>query len=132
VSSPFRHAVATAVIAGALSFGGQASAAPEPSVPDATTPDVTAGSPPTVVDNEFLPENADLDECISALPRPECGSKARGGWRQTLIFGILVVVLAIGGWRLVTVLRRRDRAGVEEAERIDAERAARTATKQHD
>ncbi len=84
------------------------------------------------MDNEFLPENADLDECISALPRPECGSKARGGWRQTLIFGIVVVVLAFGGWRLMTAVRRRDRAGVEEVERIDAERAARSATRQHD
>jgi len=36
-------------------------------------------------------------------------------------------VLAIGGWRLITVVRRRDRAGVEEVARLDAARAAKSA-----
>ena len=67
----------------------------------------------TVLDNPFLPENANIGDCVSALPRPECGSKARGGWRQTLVFGAVVLALAVVGFRLVIAVRRRDRsAGV--------------------
>ncbi len=47
---------------------------------------VGATAPPTtIVDNPFLPDEQNLSDCISALPRPECGSEARGGWRQILV-----------------------------------------------
>jgi hypothetical protein len=71
--------------------------------PETTTPEPPAS---TVVDNEFIPENANLGDCISALPRPDCGSEARGGWRQALVLTVVVGGLAVIGWRLVVGVRR--------------------------
>lgn len=73
-----------------------------------TVAPVTAG-PTTIVDNEFIPEDRNLSDCVSALPQPGCGSKARGGWRQTLVFGVLALGLALIAWRIVRGVRRRDR-----------------------
>ena len=56
--------------------------------------------------NEFLPDR-DLDECISALPQPDCGSESQGGWRQVAIFGLLAAALAFIAWRIVRSARRR-------------------------
>jgi hypothetical protein len=68
-------------------------------------------SPPdTVVDNEFIPEDRDLSECISALPQPGCGSENRSGWRQWLILGAIVVALAFITWRVVRAARRTRRS----------------------
>jgi hypothetical protein len=61
----------------------------------------------TTLDNPFLPAN--IGDCISAVPRPECGSKARGGWRQGLVFGAVVAAVAVIGTRLVIGVRRRER-----------------------
>lgn len=60
--------------------------------------------------NEFIPDDINLSECISALPRPECGSKERGGWRQTLLLGVLVAGLGVIGWRIVVAVRRGERS----------------------
>ena len=74
---------------------------------DTTVP--AADSSPTTLDNPFLPENANIGDCVSAVPRPECGSKARGGWRQGLVFGAVVAAMAVIGTRLVIAVRRRER-----------------------
>ena len=67
-------------------------------------------SPPsTVVDNEFIPDDRDLSDCISAVPEPGCGSEGRSGWRQLLIFGALVAGLAFIAWRVVRTARRTRR-----------------------
>ncbi len=63
-------------------------------------------TPPPVTFNEFLPEDRGLGECISALPRPGCGSEARGGWRQTAVFLSIVAGLALITWRVVVSARR--------------------------
>ena len=68
--------------------------------PEPTTP-VTA--------NQFLPADRDLDECISALPQPDCGSEARSGWRQTLILVAILAGLAFIIWRVVRAARRQRR-----------------------
>jgi hypothetical protein len=65
-------------------------------------------SPP--IDNEFIPENRDLSDCVSALPRPDCGSESRSGWRQGLVFGVIAGGLTVIGWRVVVAVRRRDAA----------------------
>lgn len=70
----------------------------------------TATSATATSINEFVPDDVNLSECISALPRPGCGSKERGGWRQTLLLAVLVAGLAIIGWRLVVAVRRGDRS----------------------
>jgi hypothetical protein len=64
-------------------------------------PGPAAPPPTTVVANDFIPENRNLSDCISAVPRPGCGSKARGGWRQSLVFVALAVGLGFIGWRVV-------------------------------
>ena len=65
-----------------------------------------------VVDNEFIPTDRDLSECISAIPKPGCGSEARSGWRQTAVFLAILGGLGIIAWRVV--------AGARKARRMDA------------
>ena len=62
---------------------------------------------PPVTENPFLPdESKNLDDCISSLPRPDCGSQARGGWHQSLVLVALVLGLSIIGWRIIAGVRR--------------------------
>jgi hypothetical protein len=75
-----------------------------PVVVPAATPDPT--EPPPVTYNEFLPEDRNLSECISALPRPGCGSEARGGWRQGLVLLAILGGLAVIAWRVIVSSRR--------------------------
>jgi hypothetical protein len=72
----------------------------------------SAGPPTTLVDNPFLPEDENLSDCISALPRPDCGSDSRGGWSQILVFALVVAGFAFIVWRVVRSVRRRDARGV--------------------
>lgn len=69
-------------------------------------------TPTTLADNVFVPEDQDLDECISALPKPGCGSESRGGWRQTLVFAVMLVAMVAIAVRIAFSVRRRDSRGV--------------------
>ena len=62
-------------------------------------------------DNEFLPTDRDLTECISAMPKPGCGSEARGGWRQTAVFLAVLGGLGFIAWRVIASARAAGRAG---------------------
>lgn len=75
------------------------------SEPDDTTPATSAA------ENPFLPDdtNVNLADCISALPRPECGSEERGGWRQLVVFGAVVGGLGVIGTRVFIQMNRRRR-----------------------
>jgi len=55
--------------------------------------------------NPFLPTERGLGDCISALPKPGCGSEARGGWRQWLVLLTMVTGLTFIGWRVVRAVR---------------------------
>ena len=88
----------------ATGFGAAAPTTIPPTAPVADAPSST------VSDNPFLPENANIGDCVSALPRPECGSKARGGWRQMLVFVAGLLAMAVIGVRLFVSVRRRDHA----------------------
>jgi hypothetical protein len=66
-------------------------------------------TPTSVTDNPFIPPNKDLSTCVSANPQPGCGSSAHGGWRQFLVFAVVVVALVFIGWRVVTIVRRNRR-----------------------
>ncbi len=94
--------------AAATTVNGFGVAAPATTVP--TTEPATGSPATTTLDNEFLPADANIGDCVSALPRPECGSNARGGWRQTLVLIAVILALAVIGFRLVVAVRRRDRA----------------------
>jgi hypothetical protein len=97
---------------GAAPAGSAAAATPatSPATPPATTPVTTAPQPvdsePTATINEFLPEDRSIGECISAVPRPGCGSDARGGWRQYVVAVVVVAGLVVVGWRIVAGVRR--------------------------
>jgi hypothetical protein len=90
---------------------------------------VAASTPPpnppptTLAENPFIPRDQNISDCVSALPRPGCGSEAQGGWRQTLVFGVVLAGLAFIGWRIVRSLRRRDTGRVPPsgppADRVD-------------
>jgi hypothetical protein len=75
----------------------------EPTAPPETP------APTTTIENVFLPEDTTINitDCVSALPRPECGSRERGGWRQGAVFAVIVVGLIAIGTRLVIGIRRR-------------------------
>jgi hypothetical protein len=83
--------------------GGRASAA--------TDAGVEPTIPPNSTINEFIPEDRPIGDCISAAPKPGCGSEARGGWRQGLVMLVLVIGLAFVGWRIVVGVRRAERSG---------------------
>jgi hypothetical protein len=68
-----------------------------------------ADDAPTSGGNEFIPDEANLGDCLSSLPRPGCGSDLRGGWRQALTFAILMLGMAFIGWRIFRSVRQRDR-----------------------
>lgn len=106
------------VLAATLLFAPVATAAAEgPSTMSATptsTP-TTIAEPrpprPPVTANEFLPDDRGLGECISSVPRPGCGSDARGGWHQTLVFAVVVAGLGLIAWRIVSGARKARRRG---------------------
>lgn len=90
------------VVAGPLA-GTAASAGTEPVDP-----------PPPVTVNEFFPQDRSLSDCLSALPKPGCGSEARGGMHQTAVFAALMLGLLVIGTRIVFAIRKRDAANVPE------------------
>jgi hypothetical protein len=55
--------------------------------------------------NPFLPDDRGVGECVSAVPKPGCGSKERGGWHQQLVLLALVGGLAFIGWRVIHGVR---------------------------
>lgn len=59
--------------------------------------------------NEFHPDQRPLDDCLSSLPKPNCGSDARGGWAQTMVFLAIIAGLAFIAWRVVAGSRRAGR-----------------------
>ena len=77
---------------------------------DEAAPASVGAAGAAIAGNEFLPERENVSECFGALERPNCGSKAKGGWRQTLVFGVIAAGLAVIGWRIVVSVRKRDRA----------------------
>jgi hypothetical protein len=63
--------------------------------------------PPTPITvNEFLPDNENISDCLGSLERPGCGSKERGGWRQTVVFGVVVAGIGLVLWRVAAGVRR--------------------------
>jgi hypothetical protein len=75
---------------------------------DETAPSTTMS---TATTNPFFPddESANLTDCVGTLQRPDCGSRERGGWRQGVLFGVVVAGLVAIGTRIVIGIRRRDR-----------------------
>ena len=62
--------------------------------------------PPPPTFNEFYPDQRSLSDCLSSLPKPDCGSEARGGWAQTVVFLSILAGLAFITWRVIASSRR--------------------------
>ncbi len=60
-------------------------------------------------DNPFLPENANIGDCVSALA-PGVWKQGPGGWRQMIVFVAVLLAMAVIGMRLFVSVRRRDHA----------------------
>ena len=58
--------------------------------------------------NEFLPERANVSDCVGTVERPNCGSESKGGWRMYLTFGVLIAGMSFIGWRVARSVRARD------------------------
>ena len=71
----------------------------------ASAPDEPPATPPPSTFNVFYPEERPLSDCLSAVPKPGCGSEARGGWRQATIFGLIIAAFAFIVWRVVRSAR---------------------------
>ena len=84
---------------------------------------VAAAAPPTTeapvstvpgsTFNDFIPEQRDLSDCISAVQKPGCGSESRSDYHQWLVFFGLIGGMAFIAWRVVAGARR-NRARVDE------------------
>lgn len=114
-------AVTVVVIVLLLAGGPIARGAPVPRsepAPTTTTPTETTGGPAgatatthagsggPATTNDLEPANTDETECIGFAERPNCGSKARGGFRLWLLFGAMVLGLGFIAWRIVVGVRR--------------------------
>ena len=66
----------------------------------------TVATTPVSTLNEFIPADRPIGDCISALPKPGCGSEARADWRQGAVAIGLVLALCFIAWRIVANLRR--------------------------
>jgi len=86
-----------------LAVNGPAAADAPTSTPVMSAPAQSDGG-----ENDFLPPDRDLTECVSALPKPGCGSEARGGWRQTAVFLAVLGGLGFIAWRVIAGIRTAD------------------------
>ena len=75
----------------------------------ATSPMAVDVPPPTVTLNDFFPEDRDLSDCLSALPKPGCGSESRGGWTQTMVMLLIIAGLGVIVWRIRAGMKRAAR-----------------------
>ncbi len=102
-----RPAVALAALAGALTFGVLAAGCGRDEAATRTTVDAREAAE-TLSTNPFIPEDVNIGDCVSSLPRPGCGNEIRGDGHSMLTFGVLVAGLSFIGWRIGRSVRRRD------------------------
>lgn len=65
---------------------------------------------PPITVSDFIPEDANLSDCVGLVERPGCGSEARGGIGQTGVFIALAIGLGIIIWRISVGVRANRRA----------------------
>lgn len=85
---------------------GDSSTQSTPTASTVVIAESATGGRPVVTINEFLPEDRGLGECISAIPKPGCGSEARGGWRQSIVLVVILAGLGVIAWRVFAGARK--------------------------
>ena len=108
-----RRVVRVASLCAALAAGTALAAGcggenPYQAARNATTTVASEDATSGYANNDFIPENQNLSDCIGALERPNCGSDAKGGWRQYLVLGVLGAGIAFIGWRIAVGIKARD------------------------
>ncbi len=94
--------------------------------------DAPADTVPNSTFNDFIPENQPITDCISAAPKPGCGSESRSDYHQWLVFAALVGGMAFVGWRVVAGARRgRPEAKQPKAEHPKAEQPEQASEQAH-
>ena len=93
-------------MASAWAAPSAAHATAHPPTISVTVSEPTPTQPPST-ENVFLPEDRGYSDCVSSVPRPGCGSKARGGWRQGLVFLAIIVGLTVIAWRVIASARKQ-------------------------
>jgi hypothetical protein len=73
------------------------------------TPPTTTVTASAVTNNDFIPTNQDLSNCVGTLEQPNCGSSNKSDLRLDLTFAVLMVGMALIGWRIAIGIRNRDR-----------------------
>ncbi|MEY4231761.1 MAG: hypothetical protein RLZZ362_2610 [Actinomycetota bacterium] len=107
--------IRVALVALVLSFGfggphvAAATTDTTPPATEAPMAEMPVTEAPPVTDNEFIPENVNIGDCLSSMPRPNCGSTNRSGTGTLLTFGVLMAGTAFIGWRISRSVRARDR-----------------------
>ncbi len=79
---------------------------PPTTQPDVEPADEPEGDRPIPTVSDFYPEDNNLSDCLGLVERPGCGSESRGGWRQTAVFVVLALGMALIFWRISVGVRR--------------------------
>jgi hypothetical protein len=69
---------------------------------------------PPVTDNDFIPQERNLSECVGLLDRPGCGSEERGGAGQTIVFVVMLGAMGVIFTRIAIGVRK-NRAALDGA-----------------
>jgi hypothetical protein len=84
---------------------------------------MAATVPEPAPDNEFLPDERNLSDCVGVLEKPGCGSEERCGVMMNAVFLIVIGGMAFIFWRIIAGVRKNraglDRSGLEPSETID-------------
>ena len=96
----FLAAIVVALVVVLLGPAGLDSTTPVARASPRTAPADDVPVAPSDTVSEFFPENANLSDCVGLVQQPGCGSEARGGWRQTVVFAVLFVGLGLVLWRV--------------------------------
>jgi len=94
-----------------LSFGAVGHVATASALEPGTS-GTTVDTVPTSTLNEFIPEERDLSDCISAVQKPGCGSESRSDYHMWLVFTVLIAGMALIAWRVVVGVRQ-NRAAID-------------------
>ena len=106
-----RAALAAMVISSTIGVAALAAPASADVAQGAPVVSAPTAPPDTLPEpNVYIPEDRDLSDCLSSLPKPDCGSEDRGGAAQYITFAVLMLGMAFIGWRIFLGVRRRDRA----------------------
>lgn len=103
----FLFAVLISFVGGLLLPATIALAVPELATAATSVPPMDPAADPPIV---TLADNRNLDECVSAMPRPGCRTSNDTDAMQIAVFSVLIGALVLIGWRIARATRQRDRA----------------------